>query len=117
MSEHNELDTQSHSARQRARAHLIEAVRALGLPASSAEDAWGRLVGVQARIALDEGSGARATAAAKLVAQATGLIDAPELQSGEDGWARIRLDADGAQRLLELVRAERARRKSAQGEG
>ena len=111
MGEKKQSREEKDNAQQRAKEHLIEAVRALGLPASTAEDAWGRLIGVQARIALDEGSGARATAAAKLVAQATGLIDAVDPEDEQDGWARIRLDAAGAERLLELVRAERARRE------
>jgi hypothetical protein len=89
---------------------LIEAVRAMGLPAASAEDAWGRLVGVQARIALDEGGGSKATAAAKLVAQATGLSDAEGEAGKEAAWSQLTMDEDGAVRLLAMVRAERKRR-------
>lgn len=97
-------------ARQLAKQHLIEAVRALGLPAASAEDAWGRLVGVQARIALDEAGGSKATAAAKLVAQATGLIGEDSDPASEAAWKQLSMDEDGAAFLLALVRAERERR-------
>ena len=97
-------------ARQRAKEHLIEAVRALGLPAASAEDAWGRLVGVQARIALDEGGGSKATAAAKLVAQATGLIGGEDDEGDEGDWTRLIMDEEGAALLLAMVQAERKRR-------
>ncbi len=61
-------------AREQARRHLLEAVQGEGYAAQNAEDAWGKLVGVQAAIALDAGNGSKATAAAKLVAQATGML-------------------------------------------
>lgn len=97
-------------AKAQAKAHLLQAVRALGLTAENAEDAWGRLVGVQARIALDQESGARATAAAKLVAQATGLID--EGEGGKPGeGVQIEMNEDDARELLRLIREEKKRRK------
>ena len=105
-----DLSTKKDDARHRAKQHLIEAVHALGLPAESAEDAWGRLVGVQARIALDEGGGSKATAAAKLVAQATGLIDEEEVAAGKAAWTQLTMDETGAAVLLGLVQQERARR-------
>jgi hypothetical protein len=42
--------------------------------AETAEEAWARIVAVQAEIALDPEAGARATAAARLVAQAAGML-------------------------------------------
>ena len=101
---------QEGGARARAKAHLLRAVRTLGLSADNAEDAWGRLVAVQARIALDEESGARATAAAKLVAQATGLID-DEQGQGQDEVLHIEMSEDSARALLQLIREEKHRRR------
>lgn len=100
-------------ARARAKAHLLQAVRALGLSAESAEDAWGRLVGVQAKIALDEESGARATAAAKLVAQATGLIEEKQ-NEGEGAALHIEMSEESARALLHLIEEEKSRRESNQ---
>jgi hypothetical protein len=53
-----------------ARRGLLAAVEG----AETAEEAWARIVAVQAEIALDPEAGARATAAAKMVAQATGML-------------------------------------------
>ena len=106
---YGEAKKEGMSARARPKAHLLQAVRALGLSAENAEDAWGRLVGVQARIALDEESGARATAVAKLVAQATGLIDEAETD-GADEALQIEMSEESARALLELIGAERERR-------
>ena len=62
------------AAVERSKRHLLESVQTGGYEAETPEDAWGRLIGVQAEIALDKEQGSKATAAAKLVAQATGML-------------------------------------------
>jgi len=91
------------SARDRARWHLHEAVRLAGLDPMTVEDAWGRLVGVQARIALDESGGTRATAAAKLVAQATGLMDTVKSETDADQPIRIEMTVEDALAFMDLI--------------
>jgi hypothetical protein len=91
------------SARDRARWHLHEAVRLAGLDPATVEDAWGRLVGVQARIALNESGGTRATAAAKLVAQATGLMDTVKSETDADQPIRIEMTVEDALAFMDLI--------------
>lgn len=57
-----------------AKQNLLTVVREGGYQVSSPDDAWGKLVGVQTKIALDAANGSKATTAAKFVAQATGMI-------------------------------------------
>ena len=89
------------AAQQAARQHLLKAVQELGYSARDAADAWGRLVGVQAEIAMDGQGGTRATTAAKLVAQATGMLDEEEGQT-MDGL-KLDIGAEAAGHLLELL--------------
>ncbi len=72
---HTKPTSPSAEAQQRSQAHMLAAVRAGGHTADTPEDAWGKLVGVQTEIALEAENGTKATSAAKLVAQATGLLD------------------------------------------
>ncbi|MBN2501241.1 MAG: hypothetical protein JXB38_10715, partial [Anaerolineales bacterium] len=72
---HTQPTSPSAEAQQRSQAHLLAAVRAGGHTADTPEDAWGKLVGVQTEIALEAENGTKATSAAKLVAQATGLLE------------------------------------------
>lgn len=59
------------------RRHLMAVVQSQKEAVEDVYDAWGHIVGVQAKIAL-AGDGAKATAAAKFVAKATGLLDEEE---------------------------------------
>ena len=58
------------------RQHVLDAVegavRRQGYAVKDSAEAFGTVMGVQAEIALDKENGARATSAARLVAQATG---------------------------------------------
>lgn len=60
--------------------------------------------------------GSKATAAAKLVAQATGLGDAVSEMDKESAWSQLTMDKDGAARLLAMVQAERKRRAETEDE-
>ncbi|MDH5507803.1 MAG: hypothetical protein OEZ02_11345 [Anaerolineae bacterium] len=97
------------AAQARARQHLLQAVVQEGHPAESPADAWGKLVGVQAEIALDKEMGSKATAAAKLVAAATGML--PDGRRGEDAalgeGIQLNISAEAASRLLDLISGER----------
>ncbi len=100
-------------AKQSARVRVMDRVQQRGHAAVSAEDAWGELVGVQAEIALDSDNGSKATAAAKLVAQATGMLDAPE-DGAAEGTGRegedFLLGRELARQLVSLIEEERTRR-------
>lgn len=78
---------------------------------ASPEEAWGRLIAVQAEIALDPENGNKATAAARLVAEATGMLPAAAATSLLDEIGAA-LNPARAARLLAAIRAERKRRKS-----
>lgn len=101
-------------AKERARQHLLQAAQALGLAVDSPEDAWGAVVAVQARIALDAEGGSRSTAAAKLVAQATGVLEASAVEEAAeaDGPLQVELDAEGAEKLLRMLEERREEGRS-----
>ncbi len=92
------------AAREAARRELLTVVSG-----ASPEEAWGRLVAVQAEIALDPENGSKATAAARLVAEATGMLPAGESASALQTLA-AELDARRAADLLAAIRRERKRR-------
>ncbi len=100
-------------AQRSARARVMDRVQQRGHAAVSAEDAWGQLVGVQAEIALDSDNGSKATAAAKLVAQATGMLETPEDEAvegpGREGEDFL-LGRELARQLVSLIEEERVRR-------
>lgn len=95
------------AAQQAARRHMLQAVQQLGYPAQDPADAWGRLVGVQAEIAMDGQGGTKATSAAKFVAQATGLLDEEEDDGGQMDGLQLNIGAEAAQRLLDILVAIR----------
>jgi hypothetical protein len=96
-------------AQQAARRHLLKAVQELGYSARDVADAWGRLVGVQTEIAMDGQGGTRATTAAKLVAQATGLLDEEEGQT-MDGL-QLDIGEEAAGQLLAILAEIREERR------
>jgi hypothetical protein len=90
---------------------VLEAVRHQGHEVETPEEAFGKLIGVQAEIALNKDHGSRATAATKLVAQATGILGESEDPAGEtkkDG--RRVLGRELAVALLGLIEEEKGRR-------
>ncbi len=90
---------------------VLEAVRHQGHEVETPEEAFGKLIGVQAEIALDKDHGSRATAATKLVAQATGMLGEDEGPAGEtkkdERWV---LGRKLAVALLGLIEEEKGRR-------
>lgn len=90
---------------------VLEAVRHQGHEVETPEEAFGKLIGVQAEIALDKDHGSRATAATKLVAQATGMLGEDEGPAGEtkkdERWV---LGRELAVALLGLIEEEKGRR-------
>ncbi len=97
-----EAKAASDDARSASRRHLVAAVRRQRGEVDGLYDAWGHVVGALTQIALD-GDGAKATAAAKFVAQAAGMMEEEEeepagpdsktvlgreLALGVLGWAR-----------------------------
>jgi len=100
----------SDTAQNTARRHLLEAVRHEGFQAKSVEDAWGKIVRVQAEIALDPAMGSKATTAAKFLAQALGIA-IPKIETSENSPPE--LDNQAAENLLALIAAENKRRAEA----
>jgi hypothetical protein len=64
----------SKQAREATQRHLLETVIEEGIDAENTADAWGHLIRVQTRIALDSEKGSKATSAAKFIGQAAGLM-------------------------------------------
>ena len=94
---------------------IIEAVRRMGLRASSLEEAVGHLLAVQAEIALDKENGAKSTSAARLISQAAGILGKTAQTGPEqhEGQSQFFLGARLAKQILALVEAElRARQGS-----
>lgn len=73
----DEAKAASDDARSASRRHLLAAVRRQRGEVDGLYDAWGYVVGALTQIALD-GDGAKATAAAKFVAQAAGMMEEEE---------------------------------------
>ena len=86
---------------------LLEAVRRDGFQAESLEEAWGKIVSVQAEIALDPEMGSKATTAAKFLAQVIGIRNSPASASSRPP---AEIGSQAAQLLLELIAEERQRR-------
>lgn len=92
-------------AQEAARQALARAV-----PAGSPEDAWGQLVAVQAEIAMEAENGSKATAAARLVAEATGMLPGGAPSSPLLEFS-LSLSAEDARKLSAAVKAEQRKRK------
>ena len=101
------LKAKPDSAQNIALRNVLEAVRRAGYEANTLEDAWGKIVRVQAEIALDPAMGSKATTAAKFLAQALGIAS-PELAAS--GSAPPEIGSQAAQNLLALIAAEKKRR-------
>ncbi len=100
----------SASARAQVRQDLAQAVQQLGLDVSSPEEAYGKLIAVQAQIAMDKENGARATSAVRLIGQAAGLLEEEEeAEDADQPW--FVLGRQLAKEVLGLVEAEQARRE------
>jgi hypothetical protein len=97
------------TSRLATRKSMVDKVRQMGLEAKDDNEAWGQLMGVQTEIALDKENGSRATAAAKLVAQASGVME--EGQETEEKDLTLALGRELALAVLALVEEELARRR------
>lgn len=93
-------------AQAAARSELLTVVSA-----ASPEEAWGRLVAVQAEIALEPENGSKATAAARLVAEATGMLPAAGEGHAPLVALSLGLDAATAARLEAAIQKSRKRRR------
>lgn len=102
VDEGTEEESAALAAQLAARRHMLQTVRQLGYPAQDPADAWGKLIGVQAEIAMDGQGGTKATSAAKFVAQATGLLDEEEDSQQMDGL-QLNIGPEVAQRLLDIL--------------
>ena len=94
-----------------AKEYLLAVVQKEGYQVESPVDAWGTLVGVQTKIALDAANGSKATTAAKFVAQATGMILGGNSDPGElniDDFDE--LGGEAALEILQVVLAEQKKR-------
>ena len=102
IDEEKEEEGLPQAAQQAARQHMVETVRQLGYPAAGPADAWGKLIGVQAEIAMDGQGGTKATSALKFLAQATGLMEEEEDAQQFDGL-QLNIGVEAAQRLLDIL--------------
>lgn len=84
---------------------IVEAVREQGIEVNTIEEVWAKLIGIQAEIALDKTNGAKATAAAKLVAQVMGTMDGDSPK--EDGTDMLVLGRELAKEILALIEKEK----------
>lgn len=90
---------------------MQQAARKHGYPVESLEEAWGKVMQVQAEIALDKSNAAKATAAARMLAQATGIMEEPEADQDEQTpW--FVLGRKLAWEMLFLIREEKTCRES-----
>lgn len=81
-----------------------------GYSVGSFGEAWGKVIQVQAEIALDKSNAAKATAAAKLLAKATGIMEEPEGgQEDQEPW--FILGRSLALEMLSFIQEEKTRRK------
>ena len=96
--------------RQVMEAALLQAALNQGHVVETVEEAIGKVVQVQAEIALDKDEPAKATAAARLLNKVTGFFEGadPE-ESAEDPW--FVLGRELAVEVLALVEEEQARRE------
>lgn len=92
---------------------ILEAVQKLGLPAGTFDEALGQLLAVQAEIALDKDNGAKATSAARLIGQVTGMLGrgAGADPAGEEDQPWFVLGRELARHVLALIEEEQARRE------
>ena len=91
----NPPDAGQHSAAQQARQQLLAAVRAMGFDVETVEQAWGKLVEVQAELALEKEQGSKATTAARFVGQMTGLDESEQENRQTDHlvlWRELALE-------------------------
>ena len=89
------------AAQRAAQQQLVAAVQEMGHRVSTAAEAWGVLVGHQAGLALEAGKGAQTIAAAKLVAQAIGVLEEDEA-APEEGL-QLKIGAGAARQVLGLI--------------
>ncbi|MDH3943418.1 MAG: hypothetical protein OEV06_04930 [Anaerolineae bacterium] len=103
----------SKSEEELAREELLAAVKREGFEAGSFEDAWGRIMGVQAEIALNASMGSKATTAAKFLREVYGKGSGND-QEEEGGLKTAGLEA--THRLLDLIKVEKVKRGEQPGE-
>jgi hypothetical protein len=105
QSEKQKLSTRDHVFQA-----MQQAARKHGYPVESLGEAWGKVMQVQAEIALDKDNAAKATAAAKLLAQATKIMDEHEGDKEEQpSW--FVLGRELAWEMLTVIQDERCRRE------
>jgi hypothetical protein len=101
---------QTASSRDYALEAVEQAVRQQGHEVRSSGEAWGKVIQVQAEIALDKNNASKSTAAAKLLAQATGIMDESEGDKEEQApW--FVLGRELAREMLGIIQDERSRRE------
>lgn len=84
----------------------MEAVRQQGYEPTSIEDAWGKVILVQAEIALNPEMGSKATTAAKFLMQVSGYFEEKDQREPEDERGQ-----EDFQLILELIDEEKIRRE------
>jgi hypothetical protein len=89
--------------------YVLKAVREQGFSVGSAEEAFAKIVGVQAEIALEKEGGSKAIQAAKFVAQATGMMEG-EKEEEKEAEGELALGREMALKLLDLIEEEKLRR-------
>ena len=90
----------SQEAKEATKRQLLETVIKEGIHVKDVADAWGYLVSVQAKIAMDAGKGTKATNAAKFIGLVTGLLE-DDLQ--KPLISKAVLGRGLAQKLLTLI--------------
>lgn len=95
------------SAQKVALRNVLDAVHREGYEAENLEDAWGKIIRVQAEIALDPAMGSKATTAAKFLSQVLGIAN-PKIAAL--GSALPELEIEAVKELFSLIAAERNRR-------
>lgn len=98
------------SAQKIALRNVLDAVHREGYEAENLEDAWGKIIRVQAEIALDPAMGSKATTAAKFLAQALGIA-VPNISQVSNPPPE--LGSQAAEDLISFIAAERSQREAA----
>jgi hypothetical protein len=89
---------------------MEQAARESGYEVESMGEAWGKVMQVQAEIALDKKNAAKATAAAKMLAQATKIMDDQEGDKDDQApW--FVLGRELAWEMLFIIQEEKTRRE------
>lgn len=91
---------------------IMEAVRGMGREANTLEEAIGHILAVQAEIALEKDNGAKATHAARLIGQITGVLGkgAQKEDTQEEDQPWFVLGRELAKQILALVEEEQSHR-------